>query len=90
MKSKVPDYGGSSWLTGQTHGKLLLEFQLHGLFVLYNREHKLFLLRQAGGLRIEVQIFGKAVYILTERLGPGKVQMMKEKNTGLLYNARNY
>lgn len=30
-----------------------------------------------------VKIFGKDVQIFTERLGPGKVQAMKEKNTGL-------
>lgn len=72
--------GGSSWLTGQTHGKLLhvWKFQLYG--PRYNGEYSLFLLRQDGGLRIVVKIFEKDVEIFTEKLGPGKVQMMKEKD----------
>lgn len=74
--------GGSSWLTGQTHGKLFPEFHLDGLH--YNGEHRLFSLRQDGGLMIAVKIFGKDVQIFIVRLGPGKVQTMTEKATGLL------
>lgn len=52
--------------------KLLLDCQLYGLH--YHGEHRLFLLRQDGGLRRVVKIFGKDAQIFT-----GKVQTMKEE-----------